>query len=231
MTAFSRPFTMSDPDFAALRQHMLAEIAAQTIFLTSSLGKPVLDRRVLDVMSRVPRHAYVRDELQALAYADMPLPSGFGKTISQPFIVALMTDLLELQPGDVVLELGTGLGYQAAILAALARQVYSIERIAGLADDARRRLARAGVRNVEVRIGNGRAGWPEHAPFDKIIVTAAPDEVPPTLLGQLKPGGRMVLPAGPPDAQRLVLVRKDAEGRVSQRDVLPVRFSLLDEDG
>lgn len=222
---------MSDPDLAVLRQHMVAEIAAQTIFLTARLGKPVLDRRVLDVMGKVPRHEFVRLELLPLAYADMPLPSGYGKTISQPFIVALMTDLLDLQPTDVVLEIGTGLGYQTAILAALARHVHSIELVEELAVDARRRLARQGCRNVDVRVGDGRAGWPEHAPFDKIIVTAAPELIPPALIQQLRPGGRMVLPAGMADAQQLLLVRKDAAGITSTREILPVRFSLLEEGG
>jgi protein-L-isoaspartate(D-aspartate) O-methyltransferase len=220
---------MSDLDFAALRRQMVAQIAAQTIFLTARLGKASLDRRVLDVLGKVPRHEFVRVEVQPLAYADMPLPSGFNKTISQPFIVALMTDLLDLQPTDVVLEIGTGLGYQAAILAELVRSVYSIEIIEELGSEARQRLTRQGYSNVEVRIGDGRGGWPEHAPFDKIIVTAAPDLVPPTLLYQLKAGGKMVIPAGLPDTQQLVLVDKDAGGMTSTKEILPVRFSLLED--
>jgi protein-L-isoaspartate(D-aspartate) O-methyltransferase len=223
--------TMSDLDFGTLRRQMVAEIAAQTIFLTARLGKASLDRRVLEVMTKVPRHEFVRLELQPLAYADTPLPSGYGKTISQPFIVALMTDLLELQPTDVVLEVGTGLGYQAAILAELAGRVFSIEVIEELALEARQRLARLGYASVEVRVGNGRAGWPEHAPFDKIIATAAPDLIPPALVYQLKPGGRMVIPAGLPDAQQLLLVVKDSNETLSTREILPVRFSLLAEPG
>jgi len=222
---------MSDPDVAVLRQHMVAEIAAQTIFLTGRLGKAALDARVLEVMGRVPRHEFVRLEVRAFAYADSPLPSGYGKTISAPFIVALMTDLLALRPTDRVLEVGTGLGYQTAVLAALAQRVYSVELIEELSVDARHRLARQGCRNVELRIGDGRAGWPEQAPFDRIIVTAAPDLVPPTLLHQLKPGGRMVLPAGLPESQQLLLVEKDADGALSIREVLPVRFSVLEEPG
>ncbi|HEX4583488.1 MAG TPA: protein-L-isoaspartate(D-aspartate) O-methyltransferase [Burkholderiaceae bacterium] len=220
---------MTELDFAALRRQMVAQIAAQTIFLTARLGKASLDRRVLDVLGQVPRHEFVRQELQPLAYADMPLPSGYDKTISQPFIVALMTDLLNLQSTDAVLEIGTGLGYQAAILAELAHSVYSVEIIEELALDARRRLARQAYTNIEVRIGDGRAGWPEHAPFDKIIVTAAPDLVPPTLLYQLKPGGKMVIPAGLPDTQQLLLVDKDVKGMTTTREILPVRFSLLEE--
>jgi len=220
---------MSELDFAALRRQMVAQIAAQTIFLTARLGKASLDRRVLDVIGQVPRHEFVRLELQPLAYADMPLPSGFDKTISQPFIVALMTDLLNLQSTDTVLEIGTGLGYQAAILAELAQRVYSVEIIEELALEARQRLARQGYTNIEVRVGDGRIGWSEHAPFDKIIVTAAPDLVPATLLYQLKPGGKMVIPAGLPDTQQLLLVDKDAAGMTTTKEILPVRFSLLED--
>jgi len=222
---------MSDPDFAVLRQHMVADIAAQTIFLTARLGKAALDRRVLDVMGTIPRHEFVRLELQALAYADMPLPSGYGKTISQPFIVALMTDLLDLQPTDIVLEVGTGLGYQTAILAALAKHVYSVELIEELAIDARQRLARYGCTNIDLRVGDGRTGWSGRAPFDKIIVTAAPDLVPPALIRQLKPGGRMVIPAGLPDDQQLMLVKKEPDETVSIGEILPVRFSQLEDRG
>jgi len=220
---------MTELDFAALRRQMVAQIAAQTIFLTARLGKASLDRRVLDVLGQVPRHEFVRLELQPLAYADMPLPSGFDKTISQPFIVALMTDLLNLQPTDTVLEIGTGLGYQAAILGELAQSVYSIEIIEELGLEARQRLARQGYTNIEVRIADGRGGWPELAPFDKIIVTAAPDLVPPTLLYQLKAGGKMVIPAGLPESQQLLLVDKDAKGMTATREILPVRFSLLED--
>ena len=220
---------MAELDFAALRRQMVAQIAAQTIFLTARLGKASLDRRVLDVLGQVPRHEFVRLELQPLAYADMPLPSGYDKTSSQPFIVALMTDLLTLKPTDSVLEIGTGLGYQAAILAELAQNVYSVEIIEELALEARQRLARQGYANVDVRVGDGRGGWPEQAPFDKIIVTAAPDLVPATLLYQLKPGGKMVIPAGLPDTQQLLLVDKDTKGLATTREILPVRFSLLED--
>ena len=219
---------MDVPDFAALRQRMLAEIAAKTIYASAQLGKAALDRRVMDVLAEVPRHEFVPLELQPYAYADTPLPIGFGKTISQPFIVALMTDLLALRPDDRVLEIGTGLGYQAAILSPLARTVYSVEIIEELAAQANKRLAAQGCANVELRLGNGFHGWPEHAPFDKIIVTAGTDLVPPPLLYQLKPGGRMVIPTGLPDSQQLVLVEKDAEGRIKAKEFLRVRFSLLE---
>ena len=221
--------TMTALDFPALRQSMLVEIATETIYLSARLGKAALDRRVMDAMAKVPRHEFVRLELQPFAYADTPLPIGFDKTISQPFIVAVMTDLLDLSPSDTVLEIGTGLGYQTAVLAELAQRVYSVELIEGLAVQACRRLASQGYSNIELRIGDGCRGWPEHAPFDKVIVTAAPELIPPALLYQLKPGGKMVIPAGLPDAQKLMLVEKDAGGTLSTKEILPVRFSLLED--
>jgi protein-L-isoaspartate(D-aspartate) O-methyltransferase len=221
---------MDTPEFAAERQQMVAAIVAHTVFVTGRLGKASLDRRVLEVMGRVPRHEFVPGLLQPMAYADTPLPVGHGKTISQPFIVALMTDLLELKPDDKVLEIGTGLGYQTAVLAQLAQRVYSIELIEALSAGAAVRLKRLGLtHNVELRIGDGRRGWPDRAPFPKIIVTAAPDLVPPTLLAQLAPGGRMVIPAGLRGSQRLLVVSKDAEGELSSREVLPVAFSVLEQ--
>ena len=220
---------MSDDEFAQLRQSMLAEISAQTVFACARLGKAALNPRVMNAMGRVPRHEFVPLELRPYAYADTPLPIGFGKTISQPFIVAVMTDLLDVQPTDTVLEIGTGLGYQSAILALLAQRVYSIELIEELAAQARHRLARQGHANVEVRIGNGCGGWPEHAPFDKVIVTAAPELIPPALIYQLKAGGKMVIPAGLPAEQQLILVEKDAEGSVSTQEIFAVLFSLLED--
>jgi len=219
---------MNADDFARLRQSMIAEVAAQAIYVSARIGKAAFSRRVMQVMDQVPRHAFVPVELQEYAYANTPLPIGFDKTISQPFIVALMTDMLDLQPDDIVLEIGTGLGYQATIAASLARKVYSIEMIAELSKQAKQRLSRLGVKNIELRIGNGCLGWPEHAPFDKIIVTAAPDLIPPLLLDQLKPGGKMVIPAGLADAQQLLLVDKDAGGSVTTKEILPVRFSQLE---
>jgi protein-L-isoaspartate(D-aspartate) O-methyltransferase len=233
MEAFTWPpaeGTMSDDEeFSELRQRMLAEIAAQAVFACGHLGKAALSARVIDVMAKVPRHEFVPLELRPYAYANSPLPIGFGKSISQPFIVAVMTDLLDVRPTDTVLEIGTGLGYQSAILSELAQRVYTVELIEELAGRARHRLARQGHSNVEVRIGNGCHGWPEHAPFDKVIVTAAPELIPAALLYQLKPGGKMVIPAGLPDAQQLILVDKDANGSVSTREIFGVRFSLLDD--
>ena len=222
---------MSEQQFDLMRQQMILEVVAETVFLTPQLGKAALNARVIDAMARIPRHEFVPVELRPYGYLNRPLPIGCGKTISQPFIVALMTDLLDPQPSDVVLEVGAGVGYQAAILAELVKQVYSIELIEELARDAERRLQRLGYRNVEVRTGNGYYGWPEHAPFDKIIVTAAPDLFPPPLIAQLKPCGRMVIPAGIPDTQQLVLVEKTEDGKLLTKEILPVRFSELDEGG
>ena len=220
---------MDESEFVAMRQLMLVEIAASAIYTSAQLGKAALDRRVLDVMAKVPRHEFVPIELQPYAYANFPLPIGFGKTISQPFIVALMTDLLEIAPTDRVLEIGTGLGYQTAILSKLAQHVYSIEIIEELAVRARQKLARQGHTNVEIRVSDGSAGWAEHAPFDKVIVTAAPELIPPPLIYQLKNRGKMVIPAGLADAQQLMVVTKDASGSVSTANILPVRFSRLEE--
>ncbi len=186
-----------------------------------------LDDRVMAAMARVPRHEFVPTKLQHVAYADGPLPIGSGKTISQPFMVALMTDLLEIEANDTVLEVGTGLGYQAAILAELADQVYTIEILEELAREGELRLKRAGYDNIHFRIGDGSQGWPEHAPYDKVLVTSAPDLIPPALINQLKAGGKMVIPAGLEDRQKLLLVDKDEGGRATTREVIPVLFSRL----
>jgi len=214
-----------------MRQQMIAEVVADAVFLTPQLGKSAFDSRVIDVMGRIPRHEFVPIELQAYSYINSPLPVGYGKTVSQPFIIALMTDLLEPQIGDTVLEVGAGVGYQAAILSELVKQVYSIEIIEELALDTRRRLGRLGYRNIEIGVGNGYYGWSEHAPFDKIMVTAAPDLIPPPLISQLKPGGKMVIPTGIPDKQQLMVLEKSADGKLGTREVLPVRFSELEEGG
>ena len=219
---------MSTERFEALRQHMLAEVAAETIYVSARIGKAALAPPVMKAMGSVPRHEFVPLELQPYAYVNSPLPIGCSKTISQPFIVALMTDLLDLKPTDTVLEIGSGLGYQAAILAELARKVYSVEMIEELAREAKQRLARLGYTNIELKLGNGYYGWPEHAPFDKIIVTAAPDLIPPPLIEQLKPDGRMVIPAGLPEAQQLTLLTKQRNGKLAITEILPVRFSTLE---
>jgi protein-L-isoaspartate(D-aspartate) O-methyltransferase len=220
---------MRAEDLKVLREHMVAEISADAARVRELTGKSRLDERVMAAIAKVPRHEFVPIELQPLAYANMPLPIGCEKTISQPFIVALMTDLLDISAEDVVLEIGTGVGYQAAILGALARKVYSMEIIEELGTQAKQRLHRLGFTNIETRMGNGYHGWSEHAPFDKIMLTAAPDLIPPPLLHQLKSGGKMVLPAGLPDAQQLLLVQKDESGKVGTKEILAVRFSQLEE--
>ena len=219
---------MRAEDLEILREQMLAVIAAIAFEMRGAIGKSALDERVMMAMGKVPRHEFVPIELQPYAYANIPLPIGFEKTISQPFIVALMTDLLDIKTDDSVLEIGTGLGYQAAILAQLARKVYSVEIIEELGQNAKQRLRQQGCSNVELKIANGYHGWSEHAPFDKMIVTAAPDLIPPLLIYQLKAGGKMVIPAGLPNMQRLILAEKLANGRMTMKEILSVRFSPLE---
>lgn len=185
-------------------------------------ARDIRNARVLEVMARVPRHAFVPDAHLGEAYADHPLPIGHGQTISQPYIVAFMTEALDLDPTHRVLEIGTGSGYQAAVLAELAQAVYTIEIVAPLADGARRTLAELGYRNIEVRTGNGYLGWPEQAPFDRIMVTAAPAEIPPALVDQLKVGGLMAIPVGT-GSQELRILRRTATGLETLK-TLPVRF-------
>jgi protein-L-isoaspartate(D-aspartate) O-methyltransferase len=222
---------MRAEELEALRQDMLAVIAAGAFALRDTIGKSAFDERVMTAMGKVLRHQFVPIELQPYAYANVPLPIGLGKTISQPFIVALMTDLLDIKADDSVLEIGTGLGYQAAILAQLARKVYSVEIIEELSQKAKRRLREQGCSNVELKIADGYHGWSEHAPFDKVIVTAAPDLIPPPLIHQLKAGGKMVIPAGLPNTQQLILAEKLANGRMAMKEILPVRFSQLEGAG
>lgn len=219
---------MKEKHFAILRRHMVELIGISTELASDELGKAALDERVMAAMARVPRHIFVQRELAPYAYENTSLPIGFGKTISQPFIVAIMTDLLDPQPDSVVLDVGTGLGYQVSILAELARQVWSVEIIEEFATEAAERLRRLGYENVGIRVGDGSRGWPEHAPFDRIMVTAAAELVPPALIEQLKPGGRMVLPAGHPDEQKLTVVEKDANGHTHIRDLMLVQFSTLE---
>ena len=193
-----------------------------------AVGKPAFDARVMDVIARVPRHEFVPAEEVPYAYRNRPLPIGHGQTISQPYIVALMTDLVRAEPGHKVLEVGTGSGYQAAVMAHLVKAVYTIEVIEALGTQAMRRLKAMGYGNVEVRLGDGYNGWEEHAPYDAILVTAAASHVPPPLLRQLKPGGRMVIPVGAAFmVQHLMLVEKRLDGSVSTRQILPVQFVPL----
>jgi protein-L-isoaspartate(D-aspartate) O-methyltransferase len=222
---------MAEDVFAKLRQQMIEEIVTEAALTVGHTGRASFSDRVMRVIGSMPRHEFVPVELQPYAYLNRPLPIGYEKTVSQPFIVALMTDLLAPDAGDVVLEVGAGAGYQAAILAELARRVYTVDIIEELAQGAERRLKRLGYENVEVGVVNGYYGWPEHAPYDRIMVTAASDLIPPPLLAQLKPGGRMVIPTGIPDKQSLTLVEKSATGSLSAREILPVRFSELEEPG
>ncbi len=191
-------------------------------------ARGVRDSAVLSALRSVPRHEFVPPQYRSLAYADRPLPIGLGQTISQPYIVALMTELLDPEPTDRILEVGTGSGYQAAVAARVVEQVYSIELLPELARTAAERLERLGITNVEVRAGDGYLGWPDHAPFDGILVTAGADHVPPPLVEQLAPGARMVIPVGTSDAdQVLQVVEKRPDGSVQVRDVVPVRFVPL----
>ncbi len=218
---------MDNAHFTAMRRDMIKLISVHAALVGDHAGKHVLDSRVMEVMGVVARHEFVPHEYRAMAYDDHPLPIGYDKTVSQPFMVAFMTDLLEIEPHHRVLEIGTGLGYQAAVLSRLAKTVYSIEIIEELHVEAQRRLKGQGYSNIELRLGNGYQGWPEQAPFDAIIATAAPDLIPPPLLQQLKPGGKMVIPAGFENTQQLMAVAKDAQGRLKTREVLPVRFSSM----
>ena len=203
-----------DP-FALERERMVADQIAD---------RGVHDAAVLRAMRAVPRHLFVPPEDRSSAYEDSPLPIGHGQTISQPYIVALMTELAAPRPGDIVLEIGTGCGYQAAVLAHLVRHVYSIELVEDLAKEAAARLASLGYENATVRAGDGRKGWPEHAPFDIILAAAAPEAVPPALVEQLRPGGRLIIPSGPLHRQELLKIVKDDAGRTTREVAAAVRF-------
>jgi protein-L-isoaspartate(D-aspartate) O-methyltransferase len=207
------------------REMMVLEV--ENLAATAGPSHRSIDRKVLDAMRKVPRHLLVPDEVRAEAYQNRPLPIGYEATISQPYIVALMTDLLDVEPGHEVLEVGTGSGYQAAVLSGLVSRVYSIEIVEPLARRADEQLAALGYRNVIVRAGDGYAGWPDRAPFDRIIVTAGADHVPQPLVDQLRPGGRMVIPVGAGGNLQLTVIDKNSKGRISKRRVLPVNFVPL----
>lgn len=208
--------------------HLLRAIRSEALATGSVTGRPALSPRVLDVLAHVPRDAFVDPEWSPQAWEDRPLPIGHRQTISQPFVVALMTDLLDLQPTDVVLEVGTGSGYQAAVLSRLVYLVHSVEVIEPLAHQAALRLMELGFDNVDVHIGDGHRGWRPEAPYDAIVVTAATPQVPAALLEQLKPGGRLVIPLGPTFGhQELTLIRKTQQGRIKHEVILPVSFVPL----
>ncbi|KAF0164092.1 MAG: protein-L-isoaspartate(D-aspartate) O-methyltransferase [Rhodocyclaceae bacterium] len=207
---------------------LLEEIREEVWATRHLTGRPTLDDRVTEALRQVPRHEFVPAELQFGAYANHPLPIGHGQTISQPYIVALMTDLIRPRPDAVVLEIGTGSGYQAAVLSRLVKRVYTMEIVEALATAASERLRRLGYDNVEVRAGNGCLGWPQHAPYDAILVAAAASRIPPALIEQLKPGGILVMPVGAQHAgQELIAVRKQASGAIEKTCVLPVVFVPL----
>jgi protein-L-isoaspartate(D-aspartate) O-methyltransferase len=221
----------NDDEYAVARAALVREIEADVRSTRSYLGKDTLDARVIAALIKVPRHRFVPDEFDDMAYLNRPLPIGYNQTISQPYIVAIMTDLLGVFEGCKVLEVGTGSGYQAAVLAELCDEVYSIEIVEPLGLATKALLENLGYTNVHVKIGDGYAGWPAHAPFDGIIVTAAAKEVPQPLIDQLKPGGRMIIPVKRSFmAQELMLIEKDARGEISREDVLPVRFVPLTRD-
>jgi len=219
----------SDGDpFAGPRRHMIETIEKQYRECAHLIGRDAPDRRVLEAMARVPRHEFVNERDRHRAYGDHALPVAHGQTISQPFIVALMTDLLRVGEDDTVLEIGTGTGYQAAVLAELASQVYTVECVAALAERARERLRALGYRNIEGRVGNGREGWPEHAPYGGVVVTAGGEDVPPALVEQMRPGARLVIPLATVfDGQSLTVIEKGRDGRLSRRSVLGVAFVPL----
>ena len=207
---------------------MLDDIEREVRYTRNMIGRNALDPKVMAAMEKVPRNEFVPKSYGDAAFDNGPLPIGHGQTISQPYIVALMTDLLELQADDIVLEIGTGSGYQTAILSQLCKQVYTVEYVAALADIAKARLERLGYDNIQSMTGNGYDGWPEHAPYDGIIVTAAASHIPKPLIEQLKPGGKLVIPVGRPHLyQELTVVEKDKNGEIDIREVLGVAFVPL----
>jgi len=214
-----------------MQKNMVKEIKADVIRTRSYIGKSELDDKVMRVIGNIKREKFISKKLRALAYENHPLAIGFGQTISQPYIVALMTDLIQLKPDSIVLEIGTGCGYQAAVLASLAKQVYSLEIIEALADQARTRLREMGYTNIDIRSGDGYHGLSEHAPYDAIIVTAASEQIPPPLVDQLKPGGSLIIPVGQQhQTQQLVIIKKDLNGITSTSEILPVNFVPLTGD-
>ena len=211
--------------YTSQRQALVEEIAADARRLVKYIDKDALSSNVMQVMATVPRHLFIPAEMRASAYDNRPLPIGYGQTISQPYIVALMTDLLQPRPDHKVLEIGTGSGYQAAVLSKLVKEVYSIEIIEPLGHTAKQTLNDLGYDNVSTRIADGYDGWPEHAPFDSIIVTAGISHIPPPLVKQLKNGGTMVIPVGTRfQTQQLTLVKKDHSGAITTKQILPVIF-------
>jgi len=218
---------MTEKHLAILRRHMVEIIDMHFDLASMEIGKDAMDPLLREALLRVPRHLFVPQTLAAAAYQDTPLPIGFDKTISQPFIGALMLDLLDVMPGERILEVGTGLGYQSAVLSEMGADVFSVEVVEEFAEAAETLLAALG-HAVPVRVGDGSRGWAEHAPYDAILVTAAAAEPPSALVEQLKTGGRMVVPIGAADVQQLSVLEKQDDGSMSTREVMPVRFTRLE---
>jgi protein-L-isoaspartate(D-aspartate) O-methyltransferase len=218
---------MGEQQLALLRRHMVEIVDMHFDLASEEIGKDSPEPALRLALLRVPRHLFVPHQLSVVAYQDTPLPIGFDKTISQPFIGALMLDLLEVRPGQRVLEVGTGLGWQAAVMSALGARVWSVEIVEEFAEGARLRLA-AEDHDVDIRVGDGSRGWSDHAPFDRILVTAAAPAPPPALTEQLAPGGRMVIPLGGKDIQQLSVVTKGEDGALAVREVLATRFTQLE---
>ena len=218
---------MTEAHLAILRRHMVEVIDMHFDLAEAEIGRDSLDPDLSKALLKVPRHLFVPGQLMVVSYQDTPLPIGFDKTVSQPFIGALMLELLEVGPGQKVLEVGTGLGWQAAVMAELGADVFSVEIVEEFAQAARLRLAALDY-SAEIRVGDGSRGWPDHAPFDRILVTAAAADPPQALIDQLAPGGRIVVPLGGKDVQQLSLVERSGGGDVETRAVLPVRFTQLE---
>lgn len=219
---------LTEEHLAIFRRHMVELIDVHFDILGEEIGHSRIGARLRAALLEVPRHLFLPLELAAVAYQDRPLPIGFDKTISQPFIAALMMDLLDVQPGDFVFEVGTGFGYQAAVLSRISRHVWTVEIVEEFVEIAQSRMDALGYDNVSLRIGDGTRGWADAAPFDKILVTAAAAEPPARLLDQLSPGGRLVIPLGGEDAQQISLVRKNEDGEVTTRKIIPGKFAQLE---
>jgi protein-L-isoaspartate(D-aspartate) O-methyltransferase len=218
---------MTEQHLAIYRRHMVEIVDMHFDLSREEIGKDHLDPELRRALMDVPRHLFVPQSLMLMAYQDTPLPIGFDKTISQPFIGALMIDLLGVERGTRVLEVGTGFGYQAAVMAEMGAEMFSVEVVEEFADGAKARFELLGY-DIEVRVGDGTRGWPEHAPFDRILVTAAAEEPPPALIEQLEPGGRMVIPIGGKDIQQLSVIDKTGSGEIRTREIMPVRFTEIE---
>jgi protein-L-isoaspartate(D-aspartate) O-methyltransferase len=219
---------MGEEHLAIFRRHMVEIVDLHFDLASDEIGKTAPDPAIREALLKVPRHLFVPAQLALAAYQDTPLPIGFDKTVSQPFIAALMLDLLDLQAGETLLEVGTGLGYQAALMDSLGAEVWSVEIVEEFATEAEARLRAFGHAGVHVRIGDGTRGWPEQAPFDKMLVTAAAPAPPRTLIDQLRPGGRLVMPLGGKEVQQLSVVDKRLDGSLDTRAVMAVRFTQLE---